>query len=63
MLTDQTVLPIAQLQVPRTSVDSVYGQIITDLTESANLFANGASGEAGRATEGAVEIIIIKKYI
>jgi hypothetical protein len=63
LLTDQTVLSIEQLQVPRTSVDSVYAQIISDLKESASLFAGGASGEAGRATEGAAKSLLSKVYL
>lgn len=63
LLTDQTVLPIQELQVPRTSADSVYAQIIVDLNESASLFANGASGEAGRATEGAAKSLLSKVYL
>lgn len=63
LLTDQTVLPIEQLQVPRTSVDSIYAQIIADLTEATTLFANGAAGEKGRATEGAAKSLLSKVYL
>ncbi len=63
LLTDQTVLPIAQLSVPRTSADSVYAQIIDDLKESVSLFANGSSGEVGRATEGAAKSLLSKVYL
>lgn len=63
VLTDQTVLPLEQLQAPRTSVDSVYDQIILDLKEAVNLFHNGASGEKGRATEGAAKSLLSKVYL
>ena len=63
LLTDQTVLPISELQVARTPVDSVYAQVISDLTESAKHFSVGASGEAGRATEGAAKSLLSKVYL
>ncbi|MDD4971325.1 MAG: RagB/SusD family nutrient uptake outer membrane protein [Paludibacter sp.] len=63
LLTDQTKLSIAELQVPRTPKEQVYTQIIADLIESANLFKNGSSGEAGRATEGAAKSLLSKVYL
>lgn len=63
LLADQTKLTVAELQVPRTSKDSVYTQIIDDLVESANLFSQGSSGEAGRATEGAAKALLSKVYL
>jgi hypothetical protein len=63
LLTDQTKLSIAQLQVPRTPQTQVYAQIIADLVEAANLFKNGSTGEAGRATEGAAKSLLSKVYL
>lgn len=63
LLTDQTQLPIEQLQVPRNPTSEVYAQIITDLKESANSFKIGAAGEAGRATEGAAKSLLSKVYL
>lgn len=62
-LTDQTVLPISELQLPRTSADSIYAQVIADLTASAQHFSVGASGEPGRATEGAAKSLLSKVYL
>jgi hypothetical protein len=62
-LTDQTVLPLEQLQLPRTSVDSIYAQIIADLTASAEHFNVGTTGEPGRATEGAAKSLLSKVYL
>jgi len=63
LLTDQTRLPIDQLQVTRTPKEQVYAQIIDDLNESAALFHAGATGEAGRATEGAAKALLSKVYL
>lgn len=63
LLTDQTKLSIAELQVPRTPKEEVYSQIIKDLTEAAVLFKNGSAGEPGRATEGAAKSLLSKVYL
>src|SRR5690349_20344171 len=63
LLTDQTVLPIDQLQVERTPKDQVYAQIVEDLIQSADLFKVGAAGEVGRATEGAAKALLSKVYL
>jgi starch-binding outer membrane protein, SusD/RagB family len=63
LLTDQTQLPIDQLQVPRNSVSEVYAQIITDLKESVIAFKAGSTGELGRATEGAAKSLLAKVYL
>jgi len=63
LLTDQTKLTIPELQVARTPKEQVYAQIITDLVEAANLFKNGSTGEAGRATEGAAKSLLSKVYL
>lgn len=63
LLTDQTQLPIEQLQVPRNTADEIYAQIIIDLKESANLFKAGSTGEIGRATEGAAKSLLSKVYL
>lgn len=63
LLTDQTKLSTEELQVPRTPVNEVYAQIITDLQEAITLFKAGATGEAGRATEGAAKSLLSKVYL
>lgn len=63
LLTDQTKLTIAELQVARTPKTEVYAQIITDLVESANLFKIGSTSEVGRATEGAAKSLLSKVYL
>ncbi len=63
LLKDQTKLTIEELKVPRSSVDEVYGQIIEDLKTAATYFSNGASGEPGRATEGAAVALLAKVYL
>lgn len=63
LLTDQTVLPIDQLKVPRTSKEDVYAQIISDLKTSANHFTNGSVPEKGRVTKGAAVALLSKVYL
>ncbi len=63
LLTDQTVLPLPELQVERTPLAQVYDQIIADLTEATTLFQNGGAGEPGRATEGAAKSLLSKVYL
>jgi starch-binding outer membrane protein, SusD/RagB family len=63
LLKDQTVLPLNQLQVPRTPKEQVYAQIISDLTQSVDHFSVGATGEPGRATAGAAKSLLAKVYL
>ena len=63
LLTDQTKLTIAELQVPRNPAEEVYAQIIKDLNEAARLFKIGSAGEPGRATEGAAVSLLSKVYL
>ncbi|HEY3404880.1 MAG TPA: RagB/SusD family nutrient uptake outer membrane protein [Ohtaekwangia sp.] len=63
LLTDQTKLPISELQVPRTPKEEVYDQIIEDLNEAVTLFQEGNTGEVGRATEGAAKALLSKVYL
>ncbi|MGC4232593.1 MAG: RagB/SusD family nutrient uptake outer membrane protein [Niabella sp.] len=63
LLTDQTSVPIEELQVARTPATEVYAQIIRDLEEAANFLKNGVEGEAGRATEGAAVSLLAKVYL
>jgi starch-binding outer membrane protein, SusD/RagB family len=63
LLKDQTVLPLNQLQVPRTPKEEVYAQIISDLTQSVDHFSVGATGEPGRATAGAAKSLLAKVYL
>jgi hypothetical protein len=63
VLTDQTVVPIDQLKVPRTPKAEVYQQIILDLQTSADYFRNGEEPDPGRATEGAAVALLSKVYL
>jgi len=63
LLTDQTVLPIDQLKVPRTPQKDVYAQIILDLNTSADYFTKGSTPEKGRATKGAARALLSKVYL
>jgi len=63
LLTDQTQVPVADLQVARTPKDQVYTQIVADLDSAINYFHNGSTPEVGRATEGASKSLLSKVYL
>jgi hypothetical protein len=55
---------ITALQVPRTSADSVYAQIIGDLNAAAaSLPASYSGTDIGRATSGAAHALLAKVYV
>jgi len=51
------------LLVGRTSVDSVYAQIVTDLKDATNLPKSYAGADLGRATGGAAHTLLAKVYL
>ncbi len=57
-----TINPTALL-VGRTSVDSVYAQIITDLKDATNLPKSYSGTDVGRATGGAAHTLLAKVYL
>jgi starch-binding outer membrane protein, SusD/RagB family len=54
---------VSTLKVPRTSTDSVYAQIISDLKDASALPATYASNDLGRATSGAAHTLLAKVYV
>ena len=54
---------ITALQVPRTSVDSVYSQVIQDLTDATHLPPSYPASDLGRATSGAAHTLLAKVYV
>jgi starch-binding outer membrane protein, SusD/RagB family len=54
---------VSSLQVPRTSTDSVYAQIISDLNDASGLPATYAGADIGRATSGAAHTLLAKVYV
>jgi hypothetical protein len=63
ILHDPTTVDVDQLKVPRESKDSVYAQIIADLTDAVNLPNTYTSADVGRATSGAAHALLAKVYI
>jgi hypothetical protein len=57
-----TINPIALL-VARTSVDSVYAQIVNDLKDATNLPKSYSGTDVGRATGGAAHTLLAKVYL
>jgi hypothetical protein len=53
---------VSSLQVPRTSVDSVYLQIISDLTDATGLPSTFTGANIGRATSGAAHTLLANVY-
>jgi hypothetical protein len=54
---------VDQLRVPRTSKDSVYAQIISDLTDATQLPKSFSGSDVGRATSGAAYVLLAKVYL
>ena len=63
ILHNPTSISVNALLVPRTSVDSVYAQIVTDLTEATNLPKSYSGTDVGRATGGAAHTLLAKVYL
>ena len=63
ILHDPTTVEASALNVARTSVDSIYAQIISDLTDATNLPATYSGADIGRATSGAAHALLAKVYV
>ena len=63
VLHDPTTVSANTLEVPRTSVDSIYAQIISDLTDASQLPKTYSGADIGRATSGAAHTLLAKVYV
>jgi len=63
ILHDPTTVDVNKLLVPRTSKDSVYQQIIADLSDAANLPKVFTGADKGRVTSGAAHGLLAKVYV
>ena len=63
ILHDPTTVDVNSLKVGRTSKDSVYQQIIVDLTDAVNLPRTYSGADIGRTTSGAAHALLAKVYI
>ena len=54
---------ITAMQVARSSRDSVYAQIIADLTDATSLPASYGATDVGRVTSGAAHALLAKVYV
>ena len=63
ILHNPTSVDITALQVARASRDSVYAQIISDLTAGFSLPASYSGSDVGRVTSGAAHALLAKVYI
>jgi hypothetical protein len=63
VLHDPTTVQVSALLVGRTSVDSIYNQIISDLTDATNLPVSYSGANVGRATSGAAHALLAKVYV
>lgn len=61
VLHDPTTTKVEELKIGRTSADSIYAQIIEDLTDATNLPA--VQTEKGRATSGSAYGLLAKVYV
>lgn len=62
LVLEETTDPFDAFNIGRSSVDAVYSQIITDLTEAASALPN-SQNEPGRATSGAANALLGKVYL
>lgn len=63
ILHNPTSVEVTAQQVPRTLQDSVYAQIIQDLTDATHLPASYAAADIGRVTSGAAHTLLAKVYV
>ena len=63
VLHDPTTVSVNALKVPRTSTDSIYAQIISDLTDATQLPKTYSGADIGRATSGAAHTLLAKVYV
>ncbi len=63
ILHDPTSTNVNAIKVPRTSKDSIYTQIISDLTDAIHLPKTFTGADKGRATSGAAHALLAKVYV
>jgi len=63
ILHDPTTVDVNKLLVPRSSKDSVYQQIIADLSDATRLPKAFTGADKGRATSGAAHGLLAKVYV
>ena len=63
ILHDPTSIDVNAVKVKRTSKDSIYAQIIADLTEATGLPKSYTGANIGRATSGAAHALLAKVYV
>ncbi|ACU62745.1 RagB/SusD family nutrient uptake outer membrane protein [Chitinophaga pinensis] len=63
ILHDPTNIDVKAQQVKRSPKDSVYAQVIRDLTDATLLPKTYTGGDIGRATSGAAHAILAKVYV
>lgn len=63
ILHDPTSVDVNSLKTGRTSKDSIYQQIIADLTAGFNLPKSYSGADIGRATSGAAHALLAKVYV
>lgn len=63
ILHDPTSIDVTKVKVKRAPKDSVYAQIIADLTEATKLPENYTGANIGRATSGAAHALLAKVYV
>ncbi|SEW25441.1 Starch-binding associating with outer membrane [Chitinophaga sp. YR573] len=63
ILHDPTSIDVSKQKVTRASKDSVYAQIISDLTDATLLPATYSGANIGRATSGAAHALLAKVYV
>ncbi len=63
ILHDPSSTDVSKLKVTRSPKDSVYLQIISDLTDAANLPKVYSGADKGRATSGAAHALLAKVYL
>ncbi|QKJ62679.1 RagB/SusD family nutrient uptake outer membrane protein [Flavobacterium sp. M31R6] len=63
VLHEPTSIQLESLKSKRATVDEVYAQIISDLTDAQSLPSTYPANEAGRATSGAAKAILAKVYL
>lgn len=63
ILHDPTSIDVNAVKIKRTSKDSVYAQVIADLTEATGLPKSYTGANIGRATSGAAHALLAKVYV
>jgi len=63
VLHNPSTIDVNSLLVERTSVDSVYSQIVSDLKDATNLPKSYSGADIGRATGGAAHTLLAKVYL